>query len=134
MAINGATPIVGATTYVAPTGGSADTLSAFGSNGGVTAIFDGDTELLTQKKATFTAKDPQVQVSAPNGYTQAKRQAYIRVPLTLDNGNITTNSIRVEVSVDPETTAAEIAELRLLASQILGDSDFTPFWSLGVLE
>jgi hypothetical protein len=133
MAINAATPIIGGT-YVGPSGGSADTLSAFGSRTEMEAVFDGDTEYLTRKTALFTQKEPNVSANAPNGYTQARRTVLLKFPLELDNGNRTINTIRIELAVDVEATASEISEYCLLASQTLGDTDFAAFWQLGTLE
>jgi hypothetical protein len=133
MSINGATPIVGGT-YAAPTSGSADTLSASGGVNEVKALFDGDTEFLTAKSMIFTTKEPKVSASAPNGYTQARRAVTLKFPLELDNDARTINTIRVELSVDVEATAAEIAEYCLIASQVLGDADYASFWKLGITE
>lgn len=134
MPINGATPIVGATAFVAPTGGAADTLSAFGSLSEMKAVFDGDTEVLTQKTIDLSVKDAKVSSSAPNGYTQARRTALLKFPLELDNGNRTVCTVQVSLAVDVEATAAEIAEYMSIASQVCGDTDFATFWKLGTLE
>jgi hypothetical protein len=133
MPINGATPIIGGT-FATPTGGTADTLSASGDSQTMKARFDADTEYLTSKTVTFTVKEPSVSANAPGGYTQARRAAYCLFPLELDNGNTTKNSVKIELSVDPEATAAEIAEYRLVAAQILADTDFDSFWNLGLNE
>jgi hypothetical protein len=133
MSINGATPIVGGT-YAAPTSGSADALSAFGSLTEMKALFDADTPGVSAKSMSFTVTEPKPLASAPNGYTQAKRQAYLRVPLVLDNGNITTCSVRIEISFDSEMTSSEIEEMCLLGSQVLGDADFSSWRVSGILE
>jgi len=131
MAINGATPLVGSTTYVAPTGGSADTLAATGDSLTATALFAGDTEFLTQKEIAFTVKKPVVSVSAPNGYTQARRTALLKTPLELDNGARTVNTLKMELAVDIETTTAEIQEMLFIGSQLLADGDYTNYWCNG---
>jgi hypothetical protein len=133
MTINAATPIIGGT-YVVPSGGTADALSAFGSRTEMEARFDADTEYLTAKTAVFSQKEPAVANSAPNGFTQARRSVLVKFPLELDNGNRTVNTIRIELGVDVEATSAEIAEYCLIASQILGDTDFSAFWQIGTLE
>jgi hypothetical protein len=130
MSINGATPIVGGT-YAVPTSGTADTLSAVGNQNSMEAVFDGDTEYLTQKSISFSCKSPTVSANAPNGYTQARRSAFLQFPEILDNANRTVNSIRIELGVDYEMTAAEIAEYCLIASQVLADPDYAAFWQLG---
>jgi hypothetical protein len=132
--INGATPIVGATAYAAPTGGSADVLSAVGDDSKAVARFDGDTEYLTAKSVEFSRTEPKVSASAPNGYTQARRSVFCKFPLELDNDARTVNTIKIELSVDIEATAAEITEYCRIASQLLGDGDYTSFWTLGLTE
>jgi hypothetical protein len=133
MSINAATPLIGAT-YVVPTGGSADSLSATGDQTTMKAFFDGDTELLTAKSIDFSVKEPAVSISAPNGYTQARRVALLRFPLELDNGNRTVCTLKCELAVDVEATAAEIAEYLCIGSQVLADTDFTSFWTLGRVQ
>jgi hypothetical protein len=133
MSINGATPIIGGT-YVAPSGGSADALSAVGDATKMVARFDADTEYLTSKSVDFSSREPSVSSSAPNGYTQARRSALFKFPLPLDNGGRTVNTIKIELGVDVEATAAEIAEYCLVASQFLADPDFASFWQLGINE
>lgn len=133
MPINGATPLVGSTTYVAPTGGSADSLSAFGSLTDMKAVFDGDTSVLTQKTMDISVKEAKVSASAPGGYTQARRFVLIKFPKILGNTNRTVNTIKIELAVDLETTSAEIAEYMFLASQVCADTDFTSLWANGTL-
>jgi hypothetical protein len=130
--INGATPIIGGT-YTAPTGGSADALIAFGSLNEMRAIFAADTPGVTAKSLNFTQTAPKPLASAPNGYTQAKRQAFLRVPKVLANGNITTFTIRAEISFDIEASAFEVNEMCRLMSQVLGDDDFASWRVLGTL-
>jgi hypothetical protein len=48
--------------------------------------------------------------------------------LALDNGNRTVNTFTLSLSVDPETTDAEIESMLVLAAQLLHDSDFSDFW------
>jgi hypothetical protein len=133
MPINGATPIIGGT-FSAPTSGSADALSAVGDASKSVAKFDGDTEFLTAKSIDFTAKEPSVSSTAPNGYTQARRSALLKFPKVLDNSARTVNTVKLELAVDVEMTAAEIAEYCLVAAQILSDPDFAAFWQLGIPE
>lgn len=134
MTINAATPIIGATTYVAPTGGSADVLSAFGSRNEMVAYVDSETEVLSRRELSFTIKEPSVASSAPGGFTQARRTVMLKTPKVLANDNRTMNTASVQLAVDPETTVAEIKEIILVLSQVLGDTDFAAFWQQGILE
>jgi flagellar hook-associated protein FlgK len=92
-----------------------------------TAVFNG-TDWLTQDRAIFKVKDPKVNTTAPNGYTQGRAEALIRRPMVLDNGNSTFNSVWAGLSCDVETTAAEKLSLRLLAAQLLTQSAFADFY------
>lgn len=72
-----------------------------------------------------TVKEPKPSSGAPNGSTQARAAMTFKSPLVLDNGNVTVNTVRVEVAYDPETTSAEIDELLVIGAQLFADSDFT---------
>jgi hypothetical protein len=133
MTINAATPIIGGT-FAAPTGGTADQLSAFGGKSEMIARFDADTEYLTSKEAVFTVKEPTVSANAPGGYTQARTLLLLKFPRVLDNGNRTVDTLRVELSVDPEATSSEIDEYMLVGSQFCADPDFAEVWRKRILE
>lgn len=127
MTINSSSIPVGAT--FAPTGGTATTLKTKSANDSrhVAYLDDGAT-LSGQTTFEFSQKQPKVSVGAPNGYTQARNSTLIKQPFTLDNGNLTVNTIKIEVSCDVELTAAEKLTLRELAAHTLTDSDYTEFW------
>lgn len=97
-------------------------------------ILDDSSEFIAQTSMSFANKDPKVSLSAPNGYTQARRSVKILEPLLLDNGNYTTNSATIILSVDPETTDAEKLSLRVLAAQAIHDSDLDDFWNKGSMS
>lgn len=107
MAIQNATLPVGAT--ITPSGGTATTmkLKEVTPSKLVVALDDGS-EFLSQQTIDVVTKSPVVSTSAPNGYTQARSSAFFRFPLSLDNGNRTVNTLKIELAVDHETTAAEI--------------------------
>jgi len=92
------------------------------------AIIDDSSEFLTQSTVTFTTKDPKVNAGSPNGYTQARSQVTLKVPLELDNGEHTVNTLRIELSCDHEATDAEIESMLVYGAQFLADSDFSDFW------
>lgn len=76
----------------------------------------------------FAVKRPRVSDTAPNGYTQMRNTVVIRIPLLLDNGKYTTNTVRIEMSTDPETTSSERGTLQQLAAFICSDADLDQFW------
>lgn len=133
MSLNNASVLSGAT-YVAPTGGSALAFESLGVRNNTNEIFaTADTDLRTRRSIVCTVKDPKVSASAPNGYTQARRTATFKSPLSLDNGNVTVNTAKVEFAFDVETTEAELDEMKLILCQAIMDSDFDNFYADGSL-
>lgn len=123
MSLSNASISTGAT--VAPSGGSALAFAGSGARGDTHEIYaTADTDLRTRRSIVTTVRKPRVLASAPNGYSQARCSFALKSPLTLDNGLVTVNTVRIEFSFDPETTQAEIEELRILAAQICSDADF----------
>lgn len=88
-----------------------------------------DLPLQQRTEVAATIKQPKVSATAPNGYTQARNTIVVKAPLVLDNGNVTVNTVKIEISVDVETTSAEKATLRDYASQLLTESSFEEFWN-----
>lgn len=131
MPIGNASLLEGATTYVVPTGGTAFNFNKLRNlDTGIEVRFDTDTGLVDRRSATFTYKDPVPSSSAPGGWTQAREKVFVKIPFTLDNGNRTVNTATIQISTDPEVTAAEKREILHLLTQLLGDSDFDDFYVL----
>jgi len=72
-----------------------------------------------QRTIMFTATDPSVSTSGANGYTQARSKFVIQSPKLLANNVVTKNSVEFKIMIDPETTAAEIQELKMLCASVL---------------
>lgn len=127
MSLNNASVLSGTT--VSATGGTPLAFSSLGSNGSINPLYaTDDTDVRTQRSIICGTKAPKISASAPNGYTQQRSSLTVKIPLVLDNGESTVNTIRIEMSSDVETTDAEKAELRNIAAQTLFDTDFTEFW------
>lgn len=127
MSLSNASLFTGAT--VAPTGGSALAFTSGGISAGVNPLYcTADDDLRTRREVICTTKAPKVSASAPNGYTQQRAAANIKFPLELDNGNITINTLRIELSCDVETTSTEKDEYMSVGAQLLCDADFTEFF------
>jgi len=128
MALATASIPIGAT--YTPSGGSATSLVSLGySSEGVHKLYiDNGAALLLRKHIIATTKSPVVSPGAPNGYTQQRTNFYMKSPLLLANGNYTVNSLRVELSYDPETAAASVAFLREMLAHLGSDSDFDDFF------
>lgn len=120
---------------VATTGGTATSLVTKGQDlSQILALLDDGSEFINQSTCLWTISDPKVKVGAPNGYTQARSTVILHSPLVLDNGNLTKNSLKIELSVDHEATDSEIQTLLVYGAQFLHDSDFSDFWKKQVVE
>lgn len=114
---------------VATTGGTATALTKLGGSlDSHDAILADNAAYAARTQISFVAKPPKVSATAPAGYTQARTSVKLMKPKTLANAARTINSVKLELSVDPETTAAEIQTLLVLSAQLLVDSDFADFW------
>jgi len=119
---NGSMPI-GAT--YAPTGGSATSLVSLGSTDGTNKLYiDDGSDLILRKTCLATSKSPVPSSGAPNGYTQQRSSIVFHVPMLLANGNYTKNTVKIEVTFDPEADASERAYLRELIAHAGVDADF----------
>lgn len=119
-----ATTLSGST--IAGTGGTTVTWASLGQVGNkVTLVVPADADLRTRRQIDVVAKQPTPRSGTPNGYTQARVTKVYKRPLTLDNGETTVNTVKVEVSYDVETNATEIQDLLDVGAQMLFDSDFT---------
>lgn len=115
---------------VATTAGTATGMITKGSTlNELVTVLDDSSEFIAQTKLKFSVVDPKVQTSAPNGYTQGRSVVKVIVPLALDNGNFTTNTLEIRLGADPEATDAEITSMLVLGAQLLHDSDFIDFWT-----
>lgn len=92
-------------------------------------VLDDSSEFLGQTEIDFSISDPRPQASAPNGYTQARTTVNIKKPLLLDNGDYTVNTFKAILSVDHETTDAEVENLKVTMCNLIMDTDFSDLWS-----
>jgi len=92
-------------------------------------VLDDGSAFKDHKTLTFSVKEPKVSLNAPAGYTQGRNTVVIAIPKTLGNSSVTKNTIKVELSCDPETTEAEKSSLREIAAQVIFDTDFDQFWN-----
>lgn len=128
MGIRTASIALGAT--FSPTGGTATSLVLM-SNGNDEAtafIAAAGVTPLTRTDLTFQAKPSKVSASAPGGFTQGRASAKLTVPKVLANLKRTLNSAKVEMSIDPETTPAELAAIKSNLTNLINDSDFDQLW------
>lgn len=116
---------------VSASGGTAlDFTTAGGSTDKNKLIVPADTDLREQRSLDLSVRRPRVQASAPNGYTQGRSIAVLKFPHTLANGNLTVDTIRIEMSTDVETSVANKSEMMSLAAQTIIDSEMSDFWKV----
>jgi hypothetical protein len=116
---------------VSATGGTAMPMtSKGGSENKNTLIVDADEDLRTQRSIVLTVRNPKVQATAPNGYTQGRCQALLKFPRTLTNGLISVDTISIQLSTDVETSVADKEEMLYLASQSMFDAETRSAWTL----
>jgi len=109
-----------------PAGGTATAFSSLGySSDGVHKLFiDDGVSLILRKNVIVTTRAPVVSVGAPNGYTQQRVNVYMKFPKLLANGNYTVNTLRVDMSYDSESSAADVALMREMLTHLGVDADF----------
>lgn len=92
-------------------------------------VLNDSSEFINQTSVSFKINDPKPSSSSPNGYTQARTEVRIKRPLLLDNGDYTVNTCSAQLSVDHETTDAEVESLKVLLCNLIMDTDFSDLWS-----
>lgn len=134
MALRNSSVLVDGT--VATTGGTATTLLTKDSNAGRhDLVLDDGTTLSGQTLISASYKPPKVNSSSPSGYTQGRNTVYIQVPFTVPSTSLlTSNTVRIEFSTDIETTDAVKLSMRVLAAQMLTDSEFVNYWDNQLLD
>jgi len=120
---------------VATTGGTATSFKSLGNTiNQHNLVLDDGSEFEARTLLEASVKTPKVSASAPNGYTQARNTMLLKVPLALDNGLVTVNTVKIEIASDIEMTDAERLSMRVLAAQLIHDSEFVDFWDLQSVE
>jgi hypothetical protein len=133
MSISNMSVLVGGT--ITASAGTATSVISKGIQGqNHPVILDDASNFDAQTTIVFTAKEPKISDNAPNGYTQKRSSFKILSPLALDNLKKTVNTASFSISVDPETTAAELEALKVLAAQCIMDTDFSDFYEKQALS
>jgi hypothetical protein len=112
---------------VSSTGGTADAVNTLGNTLTENQLIFTSDDANVQRSITFSVKRPKADANAPAGFTQGRRNIFMRLPKSLTSGDVTVNSIKFELSCDPETTDAEIDEYLSEFAQVLIDSNVDDF-------
>lgn len=110
------------------TGGTPATLVKLGGDLTSHTAYFGGTSYSDRNDLTFTVKAPKPNATSPGGFTQGRSVVFIKVPRTLANGDKTSDTIKIEMSKDVETVAADSLEMRRVIAQVLTESGWTAFW------
>lgn len=88
-----------------------------------------------QTRRVLTAKyRPPVLDSKTGAYGKDKKSISLALPMTLPDGKVVFNTIRIEREVHPSLAAASAVELCNLGAQLLTDADVVAFWATGSLS
>lgn len=120
---------------VAASGGTALALAEDGVSiqNGLHLIVPSDTDYQTRRQVTVKYRPPTLDAKT-GSYGKDKKSISLSLPMTLSDGRVVFNTIRLEREVHPSLSAANAAELCALGAQLLVDSDVTQFWATGSLS
>lgn len=123
-----------AATAIAPTGGTDQTFTETGNDvqNGI-AVSDA-TVADFRVRPSITYKNRQPVRQADGSWTKAKRSFVLVIPKITADGSTVFNLVRCDVEAHPETTTAEVNELRFLGAQILGSPETLNFFQVGSLR
>lgn len=118
-------------TAMTPTGGSDLTLTPTSQTvaNGIQVANAAATDFRVRQNAVFKVKNPTL--NGAGVYSKDKKSVVYVAPKILADGSVVFNLIRIEREVHPESTAAEALDLCMVGAQLLGDTDYTAFWSAG---
>ena len=131
MPINGSSIMEGAT-GITITAGSAKTYTQSGLkvSNGINVIDASVASVTTRPSMTFKS-NPATVDSKTGKWGRESREAIATRPKVLTDLSQEFPAIRVKANLHPEMTQAEIFALRIMACQMIMDSDFDSFWNTG---
>ena len=90
-----------------------------------------EADFFKRKKLTLSCRGP---YKGGDGLwkSQVNKTSYAQ-PITLADGTIHYNVARNEIAYHPQSTAAQIAELREMNAQLCKDAELNPFYGAGTL-
>jgi len=90
-----------------------------------------ETDHLARQKVILTARNPAEQ--ADGSWSKHKAKGQFVLPITLADGSVSYNLVRVEVEYHPEASAANVDELREMGAQMLISSAYDNLYVAGTL-
>lgn len=133
MSINGISLQKGAT-GITVTAGTATTYTDDGLDvkGGIHVVDSSATNFITRPHMTFKNKPAALQSNGT--WSKGKRDFNVTTPIVLASGAVAFPVFRGTVELHPEMTAAQILELRMLACQMIMDSELSDYFAYGSIK
>jgi hypothetical protein len=118
----------------ATTGGTTQTFEKTNTpvNNGYEYADISEADFFARQKVLLTARSPQLQ--SDGTYSKQKGKASFVMPITRADGTVAYNVARNEIEYDPESTPAQVAELREMSGQMAVGSQFDNLWTAGSVE
>lgn len=133
MSVDNSTFKKGATA-IAPTGGTDQTFTETGSyvQNGINVADASVTDFRVRPSITYKNRQPS---QLANGtWTKAKRTTTLVIPKIVSTGETVFDLVRIDVEAHPESSIAQVNELRFLGAQILGSAETSNFFQAGSLR
>lgn len=125
---------ISAGTTLSATGGTAVVFADDGTTipNGVRLVVPADTNYALRRNIVAKYRAPSL--NQDGSYNKDKKSLSFAIPMTLANGKVVINVLRIEREVHPEFSAANATDMNKLAAQLLFDTDTDNFWSAGSLS
>lgn len=129
MPIQGCTLLAGAT--VAATGGTATTFNQDGSKviNGICVVDSAESDIRTQDK--IIVKGTRGTLQTDGTWSKDRRSTKFVSPDPMPDGTLDFGFIEISYVGSPLRTTAQRAHMKVMAAQMLSDSDFAAFWENG---
>lgn len=133
MGLKNMSLLAGAT--ISASGGTAQVFADDGVTiqNGVHLVVPADSDYQTRRQATCKYRAPALDAKTGQ-YGKDKKQISYAVPIVLESGAVSFNTIRIEREVHPSFSAANCIELNKIGAQLLTDPDLDNFWGAGSLS
>lgn len=133
MPVQSASLLLGAT--VGLTGGTATSFVPSGKTvpDGVQTVASADTSAVTRRSITHKSRSATINQATGKFGGKDKRSTVFVFPEILPDGSISFDLVRIEVECHPQSAPTKIAALRSAGVNLLVDTDYDNFWSLGTV-
>lgn len=90
-----------------------------------------EADFFARQKVILSSRQPQLQ--GDGSWSKQKSSLRFVMPITLADGSISYNVARVEIEAHPESSAANLAEMREMAGQMAIGAGFDDLYTAGTL-